>query len=134
MCVANSARSQLAEGIAKNLFGSAVEIQSAGSNPSQVNPLAIVSIKEVGIDISNQYSKTANGLSPRFFIDLDYVITLCAEEVCPVLVSKAKELHWPMPDPAGHEQLSYKEKLQLFRNTREAITTKLIAFKNELKL
>jgi arsenate reductase len=134
MCVANSARSQLAEGLAKSLFGDDVEIESAGSKPSKVNPLAVEAMKEVGIDLSNHYSKTADNLSPRFLVKLDYVITLCAEEVCPVLVSKAKKLHWPMPDPAGHGEMSHEEQLQLFRVTREEIKKKLIVFKNELNL
>lgn len=123
MCVANSARSQLAEGLAKSLLPT-VEINSAGSNPSKVNPLAIEALREVEIDISRNYSKTADELSPRFLVDLDYLITLCAEEVCPVLVSKAKKLHWPLPDPAGGG-------IENFRSTREAIKAKLLEFKEE---
>ena len=129
MCVANSARSQLAEGLAKNLFGSEVEIQSAGSQPSQVNPLATETMKEIGIDLSRHFSKSVDDLSPSFLADLDYVITLCAEEVCPVLISKAKKLHWPMPDPAGHTEMSKNEKLELFRVTRDALKARLIEFK-----
>lgn len=127
MCVANSARSQLAEGLAKSILGPNVQIESAGSQPSKVNPLAIEALKEVGIDISKHYSKSADDLSPRFLVDLDYVITLCAEEVCPVLVSKAKKLHWPHPDPAGGD-------IERFREVREMIRAKLIALKQELKL
>ena len=134
MCVANSARSQLAEGLAKNTFGATAEIQSAGSVPTKVNPLAIQVLKEIGIDISHNYSKIADNLSPKFLVSLDYVITLCAQEVCPILASKGKKLHWPLPDPAGHPELSPEEKLQLFRNTRDAIKEKLIAFKAELKI
>lgn len=134
LCVANSARSQLAEGLAKSLFGNNVEIESSGSNPSILNPLAVEVMKEVEIDVSKHYSKSVNNLPPSFLVDLDYVITLCAEEVCPVLVSKAKRLHWPIPDPAGHDELSHKERLQLFRKTREEIKKKIIAFKNELNL
>lgn len=133
ICVANSARSQLAEGLARNIFSSDVEIQSAGSQPSKVNPFAVEVMKEVGIDLSKHYSKSTDGLSPRFLVDLDYVITLCAEEVCPVLVSKAKKLHWPMPDPTGGDELTIEERLQLFRVTRDAINAKLVAFQNELK-
>lgn len=134
MCVANSARSQLAEGLAKSIFGASAEVESAGSKPSKVNPLAIESMKEVGLDIAINYSKIADHLSPRFLASLDYVITLCAEEVCPVLISKAKKLHWPMPDPAGHGELSHEEQLNLFRVTREEIKKKLVDFKSELKL
>ncbi len=132
MCVANSARSQLAEGIAKSIFPGDVEIESAGSQPTKVNPLAIEVMKEVGIDVSKHYSKSTDQLSPRFLVDMDYVITLCAEEVCPTLVSKAKKLHWPLPDPAGHNELSKDEQLALFRRTRDAIKEKLTAFKREI--
>lgn len=134
MCVANSARSQLAEGLARSLFSGAVDIESAGSKPSNLNPLAVEVMKEVGIDLSKNFSKTADNLSPHFLVQLDYVITLCAEEVCPVIVSKARKLHWPMPDPAGHAEMSHEEQLQLFRVTREEIKKKLIAFKEELKI
>src|SRR3989338_483126 len=100
MCVANSARSQLAEGLAKAFFGNCAKIESAGSHPSKLNPFAVQVMKESGIDISRQWSKSTDDLSPGFIVKLDYVITLCAEEVCPVMVSKAKKLHWPLRDPA----------------------------------
>lgn len=132
MCVANSARSQLAEGLARELFPN-VEIQSAGSHPGKLNPLAVEVMKEVGIDIARQYSKSYEELSPRFIVNLDYVITLCAEEVCPTMVSKAKRLHWPFPDPAGHEQLSKEQKQELFRKARDGIKERLISFKSEIQ-
>lgn len=132
MCVANSARSQLAHGLAKEIFKGIAEIESAGSQPAKVNPLAIEAMKEIGVDITSHYSKSVDELKPEFVQGLDYVITLCAEEVCPVLISKAKKLHWPMPDPAGNDQLTHEERLQLFRNTREAIKAKLTAFKDEV--
>lgn len=134
MCVANSARSQMAEGLAKNIFGNKAEIQSAGSQPAKVNPFAIEAMNELGIDISKNYSKIADQLSPKFLAGLDYVITLCAEEVCPLLVSKGKKLHWPMPDPAGYDHLSYEERLNLFRKTRDGIREKLVNFMQELGL
>ena len=134
MCVANAARSQLAEGLAEDLFGDAAQIESAGSQPSMVNPLAMEVMSEVGIDISGHSSKSVGDLPPSFVSGLDFVITLCAEEVCPVLISKAKKLHWPLEDPAGHDALSHEEKLQLFRRTRDAIKARLVAFKKEQKL
>lgn len=134
MCVANSARSQIAEGVAKSLFGSKAEIESAGSQPKYVNPFAIEVMKEIGVDLSKNQSKTVDQLSQDFVKGLDYVITLCAEEVCPVLISRAKKLHWPLTDPAGHNELSEDEQLNLFRDTREAIKEKLLAFKKELKI
>ena len=132
MCVANSARSQLAEGLAKKLFPSA-EIQSAGSNPGVLNPFAVKVMNEIGIDISKQYSKSCEDLSPVFVANLDYVITLCAEEVCPVLISKAQKQHWPFPDPATKEKISAEESLQRFRAARDHIHARLRAFQKEIE-
>ena len=97
LCVANSARSQMAEGLARKLLGDTVSVASAGSAPSMVNPFAIKAMAEMGIDIGKQYSKSYDELTPSFIVGLDYVVTLCAEEVCPQMVSKAKKLHWPLP-------------------------------------
>lgn len=133
MCVANSARSQLAEGLARHLLGNQVEVQSAGSQPTKPNPFAIQAMKEIGLDISRHYSKTYDQLPLSFLVDLDYVITLCAEEVCPVIVSKAKKIHWPFPDPAGHGGTD-EQQLQRFRETRDAITAKLRLAVSELEL
>jgi arsenate reductase len=132
MCVANSARSQLAEGIARSLFPDNVEIQSAGSNPSAVNPLAIQVLKEIGIDASKQNSKSIDKLSPDFINSLDYLITLCAEEACPILAFKAEKLHWPLPDPAGQNSLSDEQRLSLFRTTRDAIKSRLVELRDRL--
>lgn len=132
MCVANSARSQLAEGLARKVFPDA-EIQSAGSHPGRLNPFAVAVMKEIDIDISRHYSKSVDDLSPAFLAALDYVITLCAEEVCPVLVSKAKKLHWPLPDPATKEPVAEEEALARFRAARDAISEKLRLFQAEQK-
>ena len=128
MCVANSARSQLAEGLARQIFPSA-QIQSAGSHPGKLNPFAVQVMNEIGIDISKHYSKSVDELPPKFLADLNYVITLCAEEVCPVLISKAKKLHWPHPDPASKEPLSDEVLLGRFRESRDAIQARLLEFK-----
>ncbi|HEX4923867.1 MAG TPA: arsenate reductase ArsC [Bdellovibrionales bacterium] len=134
MCVANSARSQMAEGLAKHVFGDKAEIQSAGSQPTRVNPLAIEALRELGIDITSHHSKTYERLPPAFTRDFNYLITLCAEEVCPVVITKtAKKLHWPFPDPAGHAA-SHEEQLRRFREARDGILKKLEAFKVSLGL
>lgn len=126
LCVANSARSQLAEGLAKSLFGNKAQIESAGSEPSsQVQPWAIKSLSEIDIDISQNWSKSYDELSPQFLADLDFVITLCAEEVCPVMISKAKRIHWPINDPA---KVSEIKKAEAFRVARDEIKEKLQAF------
>jgi arsenate reductase len=130
MCVANSARSQLAEGIAKQVFGNKADIRSAGSQPTKVNPFAIRALNEVGAEFRSLYSKTVEDL-PRDFVDqLDYVITLCAEEVCPIIISKAKKLHWPLPDPAGKDG-SDDEQMARFRKTRDEIRKRLEAFSKD---
>lgn len=131
MCVANSARSQLAEGLARAVFPDA-EIESAGSHPGKLNPYAVTVMKEIGINISKHYSKSVDDLSPKFLAGLDYVTILCAEEVCPMLISKAKKLHWPHPDPATKEPISEAEALRRFREARDAILRKLEEFKGQL--
>lgn len=132
MCVANSARSQLAEGLAKSILPSA-EIRSAGSHPGKLNPYAVTAMKEIGLDISNHYSKSIDDLPPKFIVGIDYIITLCAEEVCPTMVApRAKKLHWPFPDPATKEPLSESEALKRFRDARDSIRARMIEFKNEI--
>ena len=121
LCVANSARSQIAEGLAKAMLGSNHNIQSAGSIPSgKVHPHAIATMKDIGIDLSDHYSKSTDDLDDNFLQNLDYAITLCAEEVCPVLPGSANSLHWMNEDPAND---TYTE-VQLqnsFMTTRENI-------------
>ncbi len=133
MCVANSARSQMAEGLAKEILRDAVWVESAGSEPKTVNPYAIQVMREIGIDISKHHSKSYEQLSPKFIMNLNYVITLCAEEVCPTMIApKAKKLHWPFPDPAvkaGNEL----ERLQKFRETRDQIKSRLEKFVAEVQ-
>lgn len=117
LCVANSARSQLAEGIAKAMFGDKAMIESAGSEPSgKVQPWAVEVLREDGIDISRNWSKSTDQLSPSFLAGLTYVITLCAEEVCPVLPSHAKRLHWPLKDPANYPENEKRAAFQLARD------------------
>ena len=127
LCVANSARSQMAEGLAKKIWGRAVNVQSAGSKPSKVNPFAIQVMQDIGIDITSHHSKSFDDLDPAFSGQLDYVITLCAEEVCPVLASKATKLHWPLPDPATKD-MDETVLLAQFRATRDALAEKIQEF------
>jgi len=132
LCVANSARSQIAEGLAKEMFGDKAHIESAGSVPSgKVQPWAIEVLKEDGIDISRNFSKSYDQLSPKFLASIDYVITLCAEEVCPTMVSKAKKIHWPIPDPAS---VADPEKESAFCQARDSIRSKLMDFGKEHNL
>ncbi len=123
LCVANSARSQMAEGLARDLFGSDMRVQSAGSNPSRVNPWAIGAMAELDIDISGQESTSVEDVDPD---TVDTVITLCAEEVCPVFLSDAKRLHWPINDPdTDDSSIGDEEMLERFRQARDKIKMRL---------
>lgn len=123
LCVANSARSQMAEGLARHLFGDAVRVQSAGSEPSRVNPFAIKAMAELGIDLGTHSSKSVQTIDPN---GVDLVITLCAEEVCPVFLSRAPRMHWPLQDPdRKHEDLTDEERLQHFRVARDQIRARV---------
>lgn len=127
LCVANSARSQMAEALARRLFGEEVRVQSAGSAPSTVNPYALRALAEVGIDASGQASKHIESIDPD---SVDLVITLCAEEVCPVFLGEARRLSWAMPDPdrrpaPGEAEPSDEERMRRFREAREAIAGRL---------
>ena len=123
LCVANSARSQMAEGLARALFGDAVRVQSAGSSPSRVNPLAIQVMGELGIDLGAQSSKSVRSIDPG---TVDLVITLCADEVCPLSLSSAPRLHWPIPDPDRTPGgLSDEARVQQFRDARDQLRGRL---------
>ena len=115
LCVANSARSQMAEGLAKYIWGTKAEIYSAGSKPSTLNPLAVQALKEIEIDISKQYSKSVDDIPVKAF---DYIITLCAEEVCPIYLGAGKKLHWEFTDPAA---MKGDTALESFREVRDGI-------------
>lgn len=121
LCVGNSARSQIAEGLAKEMFSEKFNIESAGSQPlGYVHESAIKCLNEIGIDISNQYSKSIDSLDEEFLDSLDFVITLCSEEICPNLNNEALKIHWPNPDPAI-DNISSQQRDKLFRNTRETV-------------
>ncbi|MEK7357220.1 MAG: arsenate reductase ArsC [Bdellovibrionota bacterium] len=128
MCVANSARSQMAEGLAKKIFGDRARVESAGAMPTRVNPYAIRVMREVDIDIAGQRSKSFVSLPAEFIAKLDYVISLCEENVCPPLPeSSAVSLKWAFPDPNLHDS-GYLETLEAYRETRDLIEAKIIAF------
>jgi arsenate reductase len=129
LCVANSARSQMAEGLGRMLFGDRLPVMSAGSEPSKVNPYAIEVMRELGIDLSTHHSKSVQTIDPT---TVGTVITLCAEEVCPVFLGKARRLHWPIPDPASKDpSLPREEMLTRFRTVRDTIRGMLERFAAE---
>lgn len=121
LCVANSARSQMAEGLARAAFGDRIPVQSAGSHPAAVNPLALRALAELGIDISQQRSKSVDAIDPD---TVDLVVTLCADEVCPVFLGRARRIHWPLPDPAAAAG-SDEERMTQFREVRDEIRRRL---------
>ena len=131
LCVANSARSQMAEGLARKLFGDDVPVQSAGSEPSTVNPYAVEVMRELGVDLSNHGSKSVETIDPA---SVHTVITLCAEEVCPVFLGQARRLHWPIPDPASQDStIARAEMLTRFRTARDTIRDKLEQLRADLQ-
>ncbi len=130
MCVANSARSQMAEGLARNLLSN-VEVMSAGSRPSKVNPYAIEALAEQWIDISGHRSKSVDEINPN---QVDLVITLCAEEVCPVFPGRVRRLHWPIPDPASSDLSITPEEMRVrFRTARDQIRERILSQRSVLE-
>jgi protein-tyrosine-phosphatase len=123
LCVANSARSQMAEGIARSLVPPELGVWSAGSNPTRVRPEAIAVLREIGIDISGHRSK---GVSEIPAAEIDTVVTLCAEEVCPLFFGNAERLHWPLPDPAAVDGPE-ETRLAAFRETRDELRRRIEA-------
>jgi arsenate reductase len=121
LCVANSARSQMAEGIARFLAPPGVTVWSAGSKPTRVRPEAIAALAEIGIDISYHLSKHVSEIAAA---EVDTVITLCGEEACPVFLGRARRLHWGLPDPAGADG-SEADRADAFRQIRDELRRRL---------
>jgi len=119
LCVHNSARSQMAEGLARAMAPPDVRVWSAGSQPCGVNPHAVKALAEIGVDIHSHTSKHVDEVPWR---EVDTVVTLCDEELCPVVASNVRRLHWPLPDP-GHAPES--EQLEAFRRVRDEIRWRL---------
>jgi arsenate reductase len=121
LCTANSARSQMAEGVLRWLAGDRCEVFSAGTVATQVNPFAVRAMDEIDVDIRMQYSKTYEQFLGQPF---DAVITVCdnAAENCPFLPGRYTRLHWSFPDPAA--VMGDEAKLQAFREVRDGLTRK----------
>jgi arsenate reductase len=121
LCVANSARSQMAEGLLRARAPGGWRAYSAGSHPARLSSTGVEAMREIGIDISSQYSK---GVDEVPLADADLIITLCAEEVCPVVPGgRAKRLHWPLPDPAAVTDPA--SRLERFRAVRDELATRI---------
>ncbi len=126
LCTGNSCRSQMAEGFLRALGGDAYEAYSAGTQPTALNPLAIEVMRESGIDISGQRSKSASEYLGTHF---PYIITVCdnAKEQCPIFPGVGVRQHWPFEDPADATG-SHDERLAVFRRVRDQIAARVKEF------
>jgi len=126
LCTGNSARSQMAEGLLRHDAGDRFEVASAGTQPSRVRPEAIAVMREIGIDISGQRSKSVDEFAARAF---DYVLTVCdnAKESCPIYPGHGNRLHHGFEDPAA-VQGSQEDKLRAFRKVRDEVRQYLREF------
>ena len=123
LCTHNSCRSQMAEGLLRNMGGDTFEAFSAGVNPTSINPLAKKVMGEIGIDISGQQSKSVDEFLDKEF---DYVITVCdnARQTCPFFPGNHELLHWSLEDPStflGSEE----ERLLMFRKIRDQLRDRI---------
>lgn len=130
LCTANSARSQMAEGLLRHLAGDKAQVYSAGAAPSQVNAYAIAAMRQRGIDIS---SHSSDHVSAYLETEFDYVITVCdnAAEACPVFPGSATRIHWSFPDPAAVSG-DRDAVLRSFVETREVLERRLRKWLAEL--
>jgi arsenate reductase len=128
LCTGNSARSQMAEGLARAMGGDRVEVWSAGIEPKGVHPLAVRAMAERGIDIARQSSKDLSAVPA----DPDVVITLCdnAADRCPAFPGRVQRVHWSLPDPAAVAG-SEDERMAAFRVVRSEIESRLTGFLRE---
>jgi arsenate reductase (thioredoxin) len=125
LCTHNSARSQMAEGLLRDLAGDQFEVMSAGTEATRVRPLAVRAMEEIGVDISGHESKTLDRYLDQPF---DYVITVCddANEACPFFPGAQSRLHWSFDDPSRAEG-SDEERLEVFRRVRDGIKDRVQA-------
>ena len=132
LCTANSARSQMAEALLRRHAGGRFEVYSAGIEPSEINPLTIRVLNEIGIDASGLWAKPVELFRGK--MHFDYVITLCsdAEERCPVFADTAIRLHWPFDDPAAARG-SDEQKMVKFRTVRDQIEARILAWLESLE-
>jgi arsenate reductase len=126
LCTGNSARSQMAEGLLRDLANDRFEVASAGVSPTHVRPEAVAVMGEIGIDISPHRSKSVEEFTGQEF---DYVITVCdnANEQCPIFPGNTKRIHWGFEDPAAAEG-DDETRLAVFRRVRDEILQRLRHF------
>lgn len=126
LCTGNSARSQMAEGLLREMGGDGMQVASAGVAPTHVRPEAVVVMKEIGIDISKHSSKSIDQFLQQ---PLDFVITVCdnANQHCPMFAGAGRRIHWSIEDPAvvtGNDET----RLEAFRLARDELRGRLEKF------
>ena len=123
ICTGNSARSQMAEGLARAMGKGRIESYSAGTDPKPVHPLAVKVMADIGIDISRQTSK---GMDQFLHQEFDYVISVCerATQTCPVWPKSKEQIRWSFDDPSQAEG-SEEERLRVFRRVRNEIQQRI---------
>jgi arsenate reductase len=130
LCTGNTARSQMAEGLLNHYAGDRFVVFSAGLEPGAINPFTIQVMEEIGIDISQHYSKSLNLFLGK--VHFGYLITVCdrADQKCPIFPGMGIRMHWPFEDPAAF-QGTEAEKLAKFRQVRDQIEQKVIDWLND---
>ncbi|MEX2138733.1 MAG: arsenate reductase ArsC [Pirellulales bacterium] len=134
VCTGNSARSQMAEGLLRHHAGETFDVRSAGTDPKGVNPLAVETVKEIGVDISQQQSKKVSEVMEQ--VSIQYAIFVCAsaDDRCPTLGGfSGQRLYWPFEDPAAATGTK-QERLQAFRDVRDQIDARIRAWLAELRV
>ena len=128
ICTGNACRSQIAEGLLRSMSPEHYEVFSAGSQPSEVHPMSIVVMQEIGIDISNH---TSDPISNYLNKKIDTVITVCdnAKQICPNFPGKVEKIHWSIEDPFKGWGFDSKD-LDNFRKAREELSQRITDFLN----
>ncbi len=129
LCTGNSARSQMGEGLFRQESGGAYEVSSAGTRPSRVRPEAVAVMREIGIDISANRSKSVDEFAGQAF---DLVVTVCdsARDNCPVFPGATERIHWSLEDPAAAEGTE-EDRLAAFRQIRDQLRERVKTFVRE---
>lgn len=127
LCTGNSARSQMAEGLLRELGGDEFAVESAGVAPGKVRREAVEAMREIGIDISRQRSKSVDEFAGQNF---DFIITVCdnAKETCPIFPDAATRIHQSFTDPPPENVGEYQSRLEIFRSVRDQLREWLIDF------
>jgi len=126
VCTGNRARSQMAEGLLRHLAGDRFDVFSAGTIPSGMSDMTIAAMQEIGIDVSNQWSKSVDEYAGQAF---DYVVTVCnsAQQACPVFPGGGERLHWDIEDPSDIEARGLPLK-EAFRIARDDLRSRVESF------